>query len=121
MNVRPPYHNAFGSSSIIVHRRPCQRNEQHRPPAMTIRQPAEERREEDLHQRVGHYTVGAVLEEQAALADAEERRETEGLATAEPSAFLLEVFGELESEAGSDVAFDYGLNALIAGFEASRS
>jgi TetR/AcrR family tetracycline transcriptional repressor len=69
---------------------------------------------------ISHYTTGAVLEQQTALADAQARRETAMPPAAQPSIFLLKAFSEFENE-GADLAFDYGLNALVAGLETIRT
>lgn len=66
---------------------------------------------------IGHYTVGSVLEQQSAQEDAQERQETTTPSAEGASDFLLKIldhFGDDEAER----SFDYGLDALIAGFEA---
>lgn len=66
---------------------------------------------------IGHYTVGSVLEQQSAQEDAQERQEATTPSAEGASDFLLKIldhFGVDEAER----SFDYGLDALIAGFEA---
>ncbi|MGQ5719831.1 tetracycline resistance transcriptional repressor TetR(62) [Pseudochrobactrum asaccharolyticum] len=65
---------------------------------------------------IGHYTVGSVLEQQSAQEDAQERQEATTPSAEGASDFLLKIldhFGDDEAER----SFDYGLDALIAGFE----
>ncbi|OHV75622.1 tetracycline resistance transcriptional repressor TetR [Rhizobium sp. LCM 4573] len=69
---------------------------------------------------ISHYTVGAVIEQQAAEADMAERQGMEAPAAPPPPAFLQQVFDELEN-AGADVTFDYGLDTIIAGLERKLS
>ena len=68
---------------------------------------------------VSHYVVGSVLEQQAS--DAEERiSERPDVSEHALSSFLPDLFHELETD-GMDVAFNFGLDSLIAGFERLRS
>lgn len=60
-----------------------------------------------------------MLEQQAHAASADERMATARPTAAEPSAFLSTVFKEVEGD-GVEVTFDYSLDAIIAGLEASR-
>ncbi len=65
---------------------------------------------------IGHYTVGSVLEQQSAQEDAQERQETRAASAEDASDFLLNIFEHFD-ENEAERSFDYGLEALIAGFE----
>ncbi|MDR0252926.1 MAG: tetracycline resistance transcriptional repressor TetR [Brucellaceae bacterium] len=65
---------------------------------------------------IGHYTVGSVLEQQSAHDDAQERQSTATPATEGASDFLLKIFDQF-GEDEAERSFEYGLDALIAGFE----
>lgn len=68
---------------------------------------------------VSHYTVGAVLEQQSGAGDAMARDEAEPAGEAGPSGFLERLVNEMAAD-GPDSAFEYGLDALIAGLDLSR-
>jgi len=65
---------------------------------------------------ISHYTVGAALEQQAAANDAAERRETSEPAGTEPPPLLRQALAAFEED-GADLAFDDGLDIIIAGLE----
>lgn len=67
---------------------------------------------------ISHYVVGSVLEQQAYAADQKVRTDSVPSGDA-PSAFLHDLFRELEND-GPDAVFNFGLNSLISGFEQLR-
>lgn len=68
---------------------------------------------------ISHYVVGAVIEEQASVADTTERDDA-GANSSGPSSFLQGLFREVERD-GAGAAFDYGLESFIAGLERQLS
>ncbi|ANJ87109.1 TetR/AcrR family transcriptional regulator C-terminal domain-containing protein [Pandoraea oxalativorans] len=66
---------------------------------------------------ISHYTVGSAMEQQGSEAEADVRREAASIDAKCPSAFLAQIFDEVQTE-GPDVAFEFGLNALIEGLAA---
>jgi TetR/AcrR family tetracycline transcriptional repressor len=61
--------------------------------------------------------VGSVLEQQSAHEDAQERQEATTPSAEGASDFLLKILDHFADDE-AERSFDYGLDALIAGFEA---
>jgi len=63
---------------------------------------------------IGHFTVGAVLEQQAAESDADERRSSGSVAPVATSKLLKSALQRFD-RAGPEVAFEQGLNLILDG------
>jgi len=69
---------------------------------------------------ISYFTVGAVLEQQASEADAEERGEDQLTTSASTMPARLQSAMKIVYEGGPDAAFERGLALIIGGLEQVR-
>nr|ALG87297.1 Tetracycline resistance repressor [uncultured bacterium]AVE20492.1 Tetracycline resistance repressor [Pseudomonas aeruginosa] len=69
---------------------------------------------------ISYFTVGAVLEQQASEADAEERGEDQLTTSASTMPARLQSAMKIVYEGGPDAAFERGLALIIGGLEKMR-